>query len=62
MFTAIRRINAEEFTILLVEQNAGRALSIASTAYPLETGNMVMHGSAAEGRNNPKVIDAYLGG
>jgi branched-chain amino acid transport system ATP-binding protein len=62
MFVAIRKINAEGATILLVEQNAGRALSIAHTAYVLETGNMVLYGSAAEVRNNPKVIEAYLGG
>jgi len=44
-----------------VEQNAAKALSIAHTAYVLETGSIVLHGKAAEIRDNSKVIEAYLG-
>lgn len=62
MFDTIVRINKEGTTILLVEQNAAKALSIAHTAYVLETGSIVLNGKAAEIRDNPKVIEAYLGG
>jgi branched-chain amino acid transport system ATP-binding protein len=62
MFETIRRINREGATILLVEQNAHKALSIAHSAYVLETGSIVLRGEAAEIRDNPKVIAAYLGG
>ena len=62
MFETIVRINKEGTTILLVEQNAAKALSIAHTAYVLETGSIVLHGKAAEIRDNSKVIEAYLGG
>jgi branched-chain amino acid transport system ATP-binding protein len=62
MFETILRINREGTTILLVEQNAAKALSIAHTAYVLETGSIVLQGKAAEIRDNPKVIEAYLGG
>ena len=62
MFATIRRINKEGATILLVEQNAHKALSIANTAYVIESGKIVLSGSAAEIRDNPKVIEAYLGG
>jgi branched-chain amino acid transport system ATP-binding protein len=62
MFETILRINREGTTILLVEQNAAKALAIAHTAYVLETGSMVLSGKAEEIRDNPKVIEAYLGG
>jgi branched-chain amino acid transport system ATP-binding protein len=62
IFETIRRINKEGATILLVEQNAHKALSIAHSAYVLETGSIVLSGKASEIRNNPKVIEAYLGG
>ncbi|HUI93204.1 MAG TPA: ABC transporter ATP-binding protein [Chitinivibrionales bacterium] len=62
MFETIVRINREGTTILLVEQNAAKALSIAHTAYVLETGSIVLSGKAAEIRDNPKVREAYLGG
>ncbi len=62
MFETITRINREGATILLVEQNAATALSIAHTAYVLETGSIVLSGTAAQIRDNPKVIEAYLGG
>jgi branched-chain amino acid transport system ATP-binding protein len=62
MFETIGRINRDGSTILLVEQNAHKALAIAHEAYVLETGSVVLAGSAAEIRDNPKVIEAYLGG
>ena len=49
-------------TILLVEQNVRQALKIADYAYVLETGKMVLSGSADEVRHNPRVMEAYLGG
>lgn len=48
-------------TMLLVEQNAYKALSVADRAYVLEQGNIVMEGSAKEIRANPKIKEAYLG-
>jgi branched-chain amino acid transport system ATP-binding protein len=62
MFETIVRINKEGTTVLLVEQNARKALSIANRAYVLETGSMVLSGTAEEIRKNPKVVQAYLGG
>jgi branched-chain amino acid transport system ATP-binding protein len=62
MFETILRINKEGTTVLLVEQNAHKALSIAHSAYVLETGSIVLSGNASEIRDNPKVIEAYLGG
>jgi branched-chain amino acid transport system ATP-binding protein len=61
MFETILRINQEGATILLVEQNAHKALSIAHDAYVLETGSIVRSGPAQEIRQDPKVIEAYLG-
>ena len=48
--------------MLLVEQNAFKALSIAHRAYVLETGSLVLSGTARELRDNPDVKRAYLGG
>ncbi len=62
MFETILRINREGATILLVEQNARKALSIAHDAYVLETGGIVLSGPAPEIRDNPKVAQVYLGG
>lgn len=62
LFDIILQINAEGKTILLVEQNAFAALSIADYAYVLEVGNIVMEGNGQELLNNPKVKEAYLGG
>jgi branched-chain amino acid transport system ATP-binding protein len=62
IFETILRINKEGTTVLLVEQNAHKALSIAHDAYVLETGEIVLSGNAKEIRDNPKVIEAYLGG
>lgn len=61
IFSIIQKINKEGTTILLVEQNAHMALSIASRAYVLETGHVVMEGDAAELLDNEKVKAAYLG-
>lgn len=61
IFSIIRSINREHISILLVEQNARKALKIAHKAYVLETGSIIISGSAEELRANPKVQDAYLG-
>jgi len=61
IFSIIRDINREGTTILLVEQNAHMALSIANRAYVLETGNIVMEGEASLLLNDDKVKAAYLG-
>ncbi|MBQ9407555.1 MAG: ABC transporter ATP-binding protein [Desulfovibrio sp.] len=62
IFAIIRRINAEGKTVLLVEQNAFAALSVANYAYILEVGRVVLEGSGRELLANPKVKEAYLGG
>lgn len=62
IFNIIQRINQEGVTILLVEQNAHMALSVAHRGYVLETGVIQMEGTAAELRDNPRVREAYLGG
>ncbi|MDR1070418.1 MAG: ABC transporter ATP-binding protein [Gracilibacteraceae bacterium] len=62
IFDIIRAINREGTTILLVEQNARMALSVADRAYVLETGRIVLSGSAGELMNSPEVSKAYLGG
>lgn len=61
IFDIIREINAGGTTILLVEQNAAMALSVAHRAYVLETGAVVLSGDAAELAANPEVRKAYLG-
>lgn len=62
IFNIIQRINQEGVTILLVEQNAHMALSVAHRGYVLETGVIQMEGTAAELQDNPRVREAYLGG
>ena len=62
IFQIINRINAEGRTVLLVEQNAYAALSIADYAYILEVGSVVLEGPGKEMLANPKVKEAYLGG
>ncbi len=62
IFHIIQEINAAGTTILLVEQNAHMALSIAHRAYVLETGKIVLSGPAGELAQNEKVKEAYLGG
>ena len=61
IFTIIQEINKAGTTILLVEQNAHMALSIADRAYVLETGHIVMEGAAKELLTNDDVRKAYLG-
>lgn len=62
IFDVIQDINKGGTTILLVEQNAKKALKIADYAYVMETGKIVLHGKAAEVAGNPQVMAAYLGG
>ena len=61
IFRIIREISAAGTTVLLVEQNAKKALSIADRAYVLETGNIVLSGDAEELMNNESIKKAYLG-
>ena len=61
IFEIIQEINKTGTTIMLVEQNANMALSIASRAYVLETGEVVLSGRAKELAENPEVRKAYLG-
>jgi branched-chain amino acid transport system ATP-binding protein len=61
IFEIIKKINAEGVTILLVEQNARKALSVGSRAYVLETGKIVLADQAARLLDNPQVRQAYLG-
>jgi len=61
IFSIIKEINAAGTSILLVEQNAQMALSISHRAYVLETGRIVLSGTAKEIANNPQVKTAYLG-
>lgn len=62
IFSIIQEINQQGTTILLVEQNAHMALSIANRAYVLETGKIVLEGPANELAQNEEVKKAYLGG
>ncbi|MBQ3686894.1 MAG: ABC transporter ATP-binding protein [Treponema sp.] len=62
IFSIIQQINREGTTILLVEQNAYKALSIANRAYILETGMVTMEGPAQDLIANDAVKSAYLGG
>ena len=62
VFELIKKLNNEGMTILLVEQNAKKALSVAQRGYVLETGNIVLHDTAENLRMNPKIKNAYLGG
>lgn len=61
IFDIIQKINKDGVTVLLVEQNANKALSIANRAYVLETGKITVSGDADDVANNPKVREAYLG-
>jgi branched-chain amino acid transport system ATP-binding protein len=62
IFSIVLDLNKDGKTILIVEQNANRALEIAHRAYVLETGEMVLEGTGKELLVNPKVKEAYLGG
>ena len=61
IFQVIRRINGAGVTILLVEQNARRALGLAHRGYVLETGRLVAAGTAAALAADPRIRSAYLG-
>ena len=61
IFSIIRKLHEQGITVLLVEQNAKMALSIADRAYVLETGRITMEGDAKELLNNEQVRKAYLG-
>lgn len=62
IFRIIQEINAQGTTVLLVEQNAAKALAIAHRAYVLETGHIVKTGAGKDLLTDPSVRDAYLGG
>jgi branched-chain amino acid transport system ATP-binding protein len=62
IFHIIKSVNQSGMTVLLVEQNAKKALETANRAYVLETGSVVMQGEADELANNEKVKKSYLGG
>ncbi|MCC7102789.1 MAG: ABC transporter ATP-binding protein [Fimbriimonadaceae bacterium] len=62
IFDIITDVKAEGVTVLVVEQNAHKALSIADRAYVLETGSLVLEGTGKELLNSDKVREAYLGG
>lgn len=62
IFSIVLELNKEGTTILLVEQNAHRALEVAHRAYVLETGTMVLSDTGKALLANPKVKEAYLGG
>jgi branched-chain amino acid transport system ATP-binding protein len=62
IFQIIEEINREGTTVLLVEQNANMALSVANRAYVIETGSVVASGSAAELQASEEIKKAYLGG
>ena len=61
IFDIIKSINESGTTVLLVEQNAKKALSIADRAYVLETGNIVLEGGAKDLMNDDSIKKAYLG-
>jgi branched-chain amino acid transport system ATP-binding protein len=61
VFEALKRLNAAGLTILLVEQNARRALDIANYAYVMERGRIVDEGESARLRNDPNIQSHYLG-
>ena len=62
IFDMIKKVNSLGTTVLLVEQNANKALSIADRAYVMEIGNIVKCGSGAELLNDEDIRKAYLGG
>jgi len=61
IFEVVQNVFAQGVTVLLVEQNASRALSIANRGYVMESGTITMHGDAKQMLNDPKVRAAYLG-
>ena len=61
MFRALKKLNQDGMTILLIEQNAKLALDFAHRGYLLETGEIILSGNAAELLENPDIHKAYLG-
>ncbi|MDQ7094610.1 ABC transporter ATP-binding protein [Desulfosporosinus sp. PR] len=61
IFDMLQKLSEQGTTILLVEQMANMALKVADRAYVLETGRIALGGEAAEIRNDPKVVESYLG-
>jgi branched-chain amino acid transport system ATP-binding protein len=61
IFEVVRDVYAQGVTVLLVEQNASRALAIANRGYVMESGIVTMSGDAKQMLNDPKVRAAYLG-
>ena len=61
IFEVVREVSAQGVTILLVEQNASRALQIADRGYVMESGLITMQGDARQMLSDPKVRAAYLG-
>jgi len=61
IFEVVREVSAQGVTILLVEQNASRALGIADRGYVMESGIVTMNGDAKDLLNDPRVRAAYLG-
>ena len=61
IFDMIQALNEAGTTVLLVEQNAKKALAIADRAYVLETGKIALSGDAKELMNNESIKKAYLG-
>ena len=62
VFSALKEINKEGTTILLVEQNARLALQFSQRGYVLESGNLVLEGDSQKLMEDPEVKKAYLGG
>jgi len=61
IFEVVADVAKQGVTVLLVEQNATRALEMAHRAYVLDSGEVVLQGAASELLGNPKVQAAYLG-
>ncbi len=62
VFAIVAEIRQQGVTVLLIEQNARRALAIADRAYVLEVGRIAITGAAADLARNPRIVEAYLGG
>lgn len=60
-YEAILRLKREGLSILVVEQNTTKALQVADHAYVLSSGRLIWKGTAAEARDDPSVIQAYIG-
>jgi branched-chain amino acid transport system ATP-binding protein len=61
IFEVVHEVSAQGVTVLLVEQNASRALQIADRAYVMESGLITLSGAAGDLMHDPKVREAYLG-